>query len=207
VRHLQANAWGDVAFAAGYAVPIVSTATLWTAGAVAHDRVTLGAASAAIQAALVTLATTGALKLAVGRSYPLHGGDPSAPDRLDHPEYARDARPFQNGLGAWPSGHTSTTIAVAAALTAYAPEELWIPAIGYPLGLAIGAGMIDRDSHWASDVMAGALIGHAIGYSIGKSFRERVRSSASQPSTTVDLRLVPLADVPYGQGMALRGTW
>jgi membrane-associated phospholipid phosphatase len=201
VRYLQAQAWGDASFVAGYAVPATTAPTIWVVGLVTHDPVVAGAGSAAIQALAVTLATTGLLKLGTGRPYPLHGGDPHAQDRLDHPEYAREFRPFQNGLGAWPSGHTSSTISIAAALTAYAPDQPWIPAIGYPLGAAIGLGMIDRDSHWTSDVVAGALVGHAIGWSIGRNFRGRVRGELPRQTS---LEVVPL---PGARGLALSGQW
>jgi membrane-associated phospholipid phosphatase len=201
VRYLQAPAWGAASYVAGYAVPAATAPTIWIVGLVTRDPVIVGSGSAAIQALAVTLATTGLLKLGTGRPYPLHGGDPNAPDRLDHPEYARQFRPFQNGLGAWPSGHTSSTISIAAALTAYAPDQPWIPAVGYPLGVAIGFGMIDRDSHWTSDVIAGALIGHAIGWSIGRNFRRRVRGEL-QPDTSFEV--VPLPGVC---GLALYRQW
>jgi membrane-associated phospholipid phosphatase len=147
-------------------------------GLALRDKDTAAAGSAAVQALGITLVATSVLKLGVGRPYPLNGGDPNAPDRLDHPEYARQFRPFGSlwPLPAWPSGHTSATTAVAAALTAYYPERLWIPLVGYSIALAIGFGLIDGDRHWTSDVIAGALVGHAIGYSVGSAFRRRSRS-------------------------------
>src|SRR5947209_1976829 len=82
-----------------------------------------------------------------------NGGDPNDPRRLEHSEYARDWSPFGfGGRYAWPSGHTSSTISVAAALSAYYDDEPWVPFVTYPVALAIGIGMIDGDRHWASDV-------------------------------------------------------
>ncbi|HWL86259.1 MAG TPA: phosphatase PAP2 family protein [Polyangiaceae bacterium] len=177
-RHLASDAYGDTANLLGYAIPAVSAPLLWLAGIANGRRDIAGAGSAAIQALAITLATTGALKVITGRGYPAHGGDPSAPDRLEHPEYAHEFKPFQNGLAAWPSGHTASTISIVAALTAYLPESPWVPLIGYPLGLAIGVGMVDGDRHWASDVISGAVFGHVIGYSVGRNFRRRIRGSA-----------------------------
>jgi hypothetical protein len=70
------------------------------------------------------------------------------------------------------------------------------------VGLLIGFGLIDGDHHWASDVVAGALIGHAIGYSIGHAFRARVRRSGAP---AVRVTLVPLAGDLHG--LAAAGAW
>jgi membrane-associated phospholipid phosphatase len=112
-----------------------------------------------------------------------------------------DFHPFHNGIAAWPSGHAATTTTITAALTAYYPEHWWIPAIGYPLAAYLAVGMIDRNSHWASDAVAGMLLGQAVGYSIGRNFRRRVRGIAGTADTLV---VAPLSD---GAGLALSGTW
>lgn len=194
-RYIENRAWNETANIAGYVVPLLSAPTIWVAGLASRNHTITGAGSAALQAFVITLATTGALKFAVGRPFPLLDGEEDRPDR------AHTFSPFQNRLGAWPSGHTSGTIAIAAALTAYAPEQRWIPLVGYPLGLGIGLGMVDRGSHWASDLVAGALIGHAIGYSIGRNFRNRVRGDRTVPDR---FEVVPFSG---GAGIALSGRW
>ncbi len=195
-RHIEYSAWNETANIAGYVVPLLTAPTIWLAGIALDDHTLAGAGSAAIQAFVVTIATTGALKFVVGRPFPLSTGE------HDHPDHAETFEPAQNGIGSWPSGHTSGTIAIAAALTAYAPEEEWIPVIGYPLALGIGFGMVDRGSHWMSDLVGGALIGHAIGYSIGRNFRYRVRGE----DTPATLDVVPLR-LSGGAGVAFRGRW
>jgi membrane-associated phospholipid phosphatase len=206
-RNLDWPAYGDASLITGYILPTALAPTLYVVGLAAHDRMLTGAGSAALQALAVTVVATGVLKLAAGRAYPLNGGDPQAPDRLDHPGYATEFHPFQRldfpVLPSWPSGHTSACISVAASLTAYYPDQLWIPLIGYPVGLLIGFGLVDGDRHWASDVVAAALIGHAIGYSIGKSFRKRVVGSGA--AATAGIAIVPLAGELYGLGLA--GAW
>ena len=177
-NHLASPAYGDAAFYTGYILPAVAAPAIWVVGLAAGDDGATSAGSAAIQALAVTLATTGLLKWSTGRAYPTNGGDPAAPDRLDHPAFARTFTPFAGPLLAWPSGHTSATVSLVAALTAYAPERLVIPLVGYPLAAAIGFGMVVGDRHWTSDVLAGALIGQAIGWSIGANFRARARGQA-----------------------------
>jgi membrane-associated phospholipid phosphatase len=190
-HHLDNEMWSTTANVAGYVIPIAVAPTIWVVGLARKNRKLVGAGSAAVQAVLVTAATTAVLKFVSGRPYPAHDGDVGDPSR------AREFSPFQHGLGAWPSGHTGTTISIAAALTAYLPEERWVPLVGYPLALGIGFGMIDRDSHWVSDVVAGALIGHAIGYTIGRNFRRREDARR--------IEVVPLAGSVTG--VALSGRW
>lgn len=177
-RQIASPAWGDTAYYAGYIAPAVVAPGLYAIGLASRDRETTGAGAAALQALIVTLGVTGVLKVATGRPYPLHGGDPSAPDRLDHPEYAREFHPFRLKLldVSWPSGHTSASVSIAAALAAYYSDEPWVALAGYPLALGIGFGMVDGDRHWTSDVISGALIGHVIGWSVGRGFRESLAS-------------------------------
>jgi membrane-associated phospholipid phosphatase len=199
-RHLQAKALADTALYAGYILPIVVAPGIYVIGLAANDRVVTGAASAALQALAVTSATTVLLKWGIGRPFPTNGGDPNDPERLTHSEYARQLHPFNfKGDYAWPSGHVSSTISIAAALTGYYPDHLWIPLVGYPLALLIGAALVDGDRHWTSDLVAGALIGHAIGYSIGRNFRRMVREGKTADGSVLgSLTLRPLAGATYG---------
>jgi membrane-associated phospholipid phosphatase len=194
LRSMDWPVYGDAAVLTGYILPAALAPTLYLVGLAADHRDLTGAGSAALQALAVTVVATGVLKFAVGRTYPADRGDATAfyPfQRLDLPVFP-----------SWPSGHTSACISVAASLTAYYPDQIWIPLVGYPLGLAIGFGLIAGDHHWASDVVAGALIGQGIGYSIGKSFRARAQGTGR---TATDITLVPMAGGIYG--LALVGGW
>ncbi len=196
-RNLVVPGFGDTAFYAGYLLPAVVAPAVYLVSLAIRDPELAAAGSAAIQALAIELLATSMLKVGVGRPYPLNGGDPRAPDCLDHPEYAREFRPFSSlwPLPAWPSGHTSAATAVAAALTASYPRRPWIALVSYSVALAIGLGLISGDRHWTSDVVAGALIGHAIGYSVGSAFHRRARAASGDPFGSV--QLLPLV----GQGL------
>jgi membrane-associated phospholipid phosphatase len=202
-RHARVTGYGDSAMYSGYVLPFVVGPSIWVTGLLARDPELTGAGSATIQAAAVTAAVTGVLKWATGRPYPNHGNDPNAPDRLNHPEYAQEFafRPLSyNGVLAWPSGHTSTNVAMAAALTAYYPQQLWIPLVAYPTAIAIGLGMVNGDHHWASDVVAGGLIGQAIGYTIGTQFRKAARPGPDDAGPQILIIPAPGADAGLGVG-------
>jgi membrane-associated phospholipid phosphatase len=112
------------------------------------------------------------LKFGVGRQWPNGGRDPNAPDRLDHPERARDFAPFQRPYAAWPSGHTALMFAGAASFRAANPDLGLAAWLGYPLAVGVASGMWLGDHHWGSDIISGALLGEAIGSSVGQSFSE-----------------------------------
>jgi membrane-associated phospholipid phosphatase len=202
-KNVASAAWGNAAVLAGYVLPAVAAPIVWGAGLATDNCDALGAGSAAIQSLAMTFLATVLLEWSTGRPYPLHGGDPHAPDVLGHPEYAREFRPFNfKGDWAWPSGHTSAITSVVAALSGWNPDRIAIPLIGYPVAAAIGAGMIVGDHHWTSDVVAGALVGYAVGSSVGSSFRRR---ALGQSSETRDVHIVPLG---FGMiGGAVVGAW
>lgn len=189
-RHVDMRTGNDVANVCGYLVPGLVTPTIWVVGLATHDRTLAGAGSAVIESIIVTVTTMGAIKFATGRVWPV------SEDGIDH---SMEFHPFHHGIAAWPSGHTATTTTITAALTAYYPEHWWIPAVGYPLAAFLGVGMLDRNSHWASDAVAGMLLGQAVGFTIGRNFRRRVRGG-----TADSFVVTPLAE---GVGLTVSGTW
>ena len=178
-RETHLPAWGQVAYYSGYSLPVVFPLVLYGEAAIENESELWGAAAATTQAVGISLALTGVLKIATGRPFPTHGEDPNAPNRLEHPEYAHEFHPFGgfSGTWAWPSGHTVGAFTLAAVLTGYYPDQLWIPLTTYPIAVAIAAGMVSGEYHWASDAVAGALIGQTIGYTVGRAFRRRANDA------------------------------
>ncbi len=183
----------------GYVLPAVAP-LFFLAGFGAGHRGAARVGAAATQALALTLGATFALKALTGRPFPLNGGDPRAPDRLDHPEYARAFGPPSLRRVAWPSGHTAVGFSLASSLTGALPGRWWVPLAGYTVAAALGAGMLVGDHHWASDVVAGALLGQATGAAVGRSFAPG--SDLNAPSVT----LLSLPE-PGGLRVALVGAW
>lgn len=103
----------------------------------------------AFEAWLWTFVITTGAKAAYGRASPTGGAD---------------AHDFFEGGDIFPSGHTSRSFAIAAVLAdQHGPRAAWIV---YPVAALIGLATVQQDTHWASDVLAGAGLGLAIGKGI-----------------------------------------
>ena len=152
------------------------------------------------------------LKWLTDRAGPFPDGDP----HKQHTSWLRDSNdpkdfnfnPFDvHGGLRWPSGHTASNVAFVSALVAFYPDEVWLPAVGYPFTLAIGLGMIEGDYHWLSDVVAGALIGHVIGWVAGKQFRRAFDARRSECGATGKSGRLWLQVVPTSNGVAVAGAF
>ena len=199
-ERLGTRGFSDVTVTLGFVGPPAVGALLYGSGLLSGHRRLSGAGAAALQAMTVTFVTTVLLKGLTGRPFPNHGGDPTSPDRLLHPEWAREWRGPLLENSAWPSGHTSVAIALASALTSYYVDVPWIAMLAYPAASFIAFGMLSGAHHWASDVVAGGLIGHAIGSTIGRDFR-RMQDANVVHGPSVSL-------VPFGgAGLAIAGAF
>lgn len=119
------------------------------------------------------------LKATLGRSRPSQGAD------------GDELRPF-GGSQSFPSGHATEAFAVASVFAAR--SEGWVvPTIAYTLASAVGLARMHDREHFASDVVAGAVIGTVIGQSV-------VRKHPAEGRTA--WMLVPFA-TPHGAGIGL----
>jgi membrane-associated phospholipid phosphatase len=82
----------------------------------------------------------------------------------DQPGSTMDARYFFEGQGSFPSGHAARSFAIAAVMAnRYGKTGAWL---GYGVAGLVSLSMVQREIHWASDVVAGAGLGLAIGKGI-----------------------------------------
>ena len=103
------------------------------------------------------------IKLAVGRSRPWEN------------EGTHRFRPFSGNVS-FPSGHTTEAFALASVI-AESSENILVDVASYSLATMVGFVRIYHDAHFASDVLAGAIIGSATGISVVR-FNRKQRSSA-----------------------------
>jgi membrane-associated phospholipid phosphatase len=112
--------------------------------AVAQD----GLAASLIASGIVTPA----LKYVTGRSRPRENAG------------IANFNPF-SGASSFPSGHTTQAFAVASVISAHY-DQTWVQCSSYTVAGLVGAARSYHDAHFASDVLAGALIGTLVGQSV-----------------------------------------
>ncbi|MBI3723678.1 phosphatase PAP2 family protein [bacterium] len=132
-------------------------------GAARRERKVAGGGWAVLQALIVCGLLTLFFKYATGRPPPSRTG--SATDWELLAFTSRDLRVM------WPSGHTSSACAAAAALTAFFDGRRWVAVLAWTIAALVAASMILLTFHWLSDVVAGGLLGFPIGRSVGRTFR------------------------------------
>ena len=124
---------------------------------------------------------------------------------------ASDARAFQLGRGfgggayaSFPSGHTTTAFAAAAAVTSetsrWWPKSTWIVApVMYGGATSVGLSRMYHNKHWGSDVVMGALLGTFAGLKV-------VQYHHSHPNNRLDrwmLGKTRVAMLPTGEAVAI----
>ena len=129
-----------------------------TAAAVAQD----GLAASIIASGMITPA----IKFITGRARPRE----NAGIATFHPfslSYSSNS--------SFPSGHTTQAFAVASVIANHY-DETWVTYSSYTVASLVGVARSYHDAHFASDVLAGALIGTLVGKSVvahNKSLRSR----------------------------------
>jgi hypothetical protein len=98
----------------------------------------------------------------------------------------------RGGKGAsFPSGHATQAFAVASVVAAHY-DSPWVKVAAYGLAGLVGLSRMEQNAHYASDVLAGALIGIAVGNAVVRIHGdERFRISPAPPVN------------PESRGMAL----
>jgi membrane-associated phospholipid phosphatase len=104
-------------------------------------------------------------------------------------ESAYHFQPF-SGNDSLPSGHTAEAFALATVIAEHY-DSPWIRLASYGLASAVGYARLNKDAHWASDVVAGAAIGTFVGHVV-VHFNEHQRTLFLQPIVEPDMRGVQL---------------
>lgn len=123
---------------------------LYLVGGAAHHPEMHRAGLRALESLAISSVGTTALKIMVGRARP---GDGREEDTF---------HPFRLSSTSWsfPSGHTSAVFAVAGALSSeLGHDHPWVPFVAYPAATWVGVSRIVDGRHWATDVLAGAVVG------------------------------------------------
>lgn len=144
------------------------------------------------EAVLVGDVLTGMLKGLAGRARPFVTGDTNPADFSFGHGFTTDKRT------SFPSGHTTTAFAAAAAVTAetgrWWPRSTWVVGpLMYGGATMVGLSRMYHDKHWASDVALGAAIGTVSG-------QKTVQYLHARPRNWIDRVLLGAIVAPTANG-------
>lgn len=162
----------------GFGLPIALPALVFLFGKLGKNLRLVNTAFTLTQAGILGLGISSFYKVFTGRVPPEYIDSlfsPSLPDNM--------STVFQFGFGrggivyGWPSGHTMVAVAMIVSLLLLHPRNFWLwsAAMAYSVYIAVG---MSTNLHWASDIVAGALIGVVIGRAVGKSFQNRFSNAS-----------------------------
>ena len=145
-------------FGAQYAVGVVGG--FYLAGALGNDHALQVAEDSFAASLIASGLVTPAIKLVAGRSRP------RANVGIYH------FKPFSAANASFPSGHTTEAFALASVIASHY-EETWVTCASYSIAGLVGIARTYHDAHFASDVVAGAIIGTLVGKSVVSYNRDR----------------------------------
>lgn len=145
-----------------YGLPVL--AGFYAYGRFADDYNAQTTALDGFSASILSALVTSTIKGIVGRARPNSGLGPHhfAPLQSDY---------------SFPSGHATGAFAFASVIAAHY-DEPWVDATAYGIASLVGIARIQLNAHWASDVVAGALIGGLIGHHLVE-FNQKLRATHS----------------------------
>ncbi len=125
------------------------------------DETSLKVAEDSISATLIASGIiTGTIKYVAGRSRPR--------DNVGIGYF----KPFSNFNASFPSGHTTESFALASVIANHY-EETWVTCAAYTVAGLVGVARTYHDAHFASDVLAGAMIGTLTGKAVVRYNEQR----------------------------------
>jgi len=156
----------------GVVVPVILPFATYLVGLKLADAKVQILGFALLQSLALTTTIQAGIKMITGRA------EPYIDDVSWHTRGTRDedysgtfdwfSGEFRKG---WPSGHFANAIGAAAVIAEIYKDNLWLKVGAYSYAALMGL-CVSVNVHWASDIIAGGLIGYAIGKTVGRSFSQ-----------------------------------
>jgi membrane-associated phospholipid phosphatase len=173
----------------GYIVPAIAPVIPYVTGRFIKNEKLQITGLALTQSVLLTLVTQSILKTITGRKLP---GLVTKLDHTRNPQTNDFSGEFNwftmNPIGGWPSSHTANAFAAAAVIAEIYKDNFILKIAAYSYAVLMGFS-VTLDVHWASEAVAGALIGYAIGKTVGRDFNRLL--SNNKQENTVSLYCTP----------------
>jgi membrane-associated phospholipid phosphatase len=161
----------------GYGMDVA--ALLAIGGYFTNDERMLDAGVDALESSVLAAGVvTPVIKRVVGRARPIH-------DLGKH-----SFHPFSSAYESFPSGHATNAFAIYSAIATRYDDNRYVPAIAYTIATSVAIARVHDRVHFASDVLAGGMIGHAIARSVVANHRK-----------------ARVALIPTGQGLVADIRW
>ena len=153
--------------------PALLLGGLWAGGALGGNPTLAALGKDGVEASLFSVVLiTPLLKEAVGRARPDEGLGSTTFD------------PFSS-YQSFPSGEATQVFTIASVVAAHT-ENPWVEGVAWGVAGLVGLERVYLDRHWASDVVAGALIGAGVGHWVAS------RHLRPAPGSTVAWVVVPM---------------
>ena len=159
VRDAMSRHHGDNAFLIqierfGVQYAAVTVSAFYLAGSALNDEKAVSVAQDAFTASIIASGMiTPAIKLLAGRARPYQSND------------IYYFKPFSDPNASFPSGHTTEAFALASVIAEHY-DETWVTCASYGIATLVGIARSYHAAHYASDILAGAMIGTAVGKSV-----------------------------------------
>ncbi|MGE5621099.1 MAG: phosphatase PAP2 family protein [archaeon] len=172
--------------------PFAVGGSLYAYGKLNSDNQAVGASFAVLQSTALAFVYNSLLKAVTGRPHP------NWREEKDMEALSKQFRfGFLRGgiFWGWPSGHTSSTMAVVSALTSFYPDKTWLKIVGYGYTayMMFAVSSLNRGGmHWFSDAVAAAFMSYAIGSTVGKYYRSKFdNKTTGQAASAPSMQILP----------------
>jgi membrane-associated phospholipid phosphatase len=139
-----ASTWSNV----GLGAELGSSALMWGLGCRAHSNGVSRAGFATLSAMGAAATVDLAFKLSFNRQFPFTHNSTGE---------------FWEGGRSFPSGHSATSFAFAAAIAHYYPHNRWVKWGAYALATGVTLSRYPAKKHYLSDILMGATVGYVTG--------------------------------------------
>jgi membrane-associated phospholipid phosphatase len=171
----------------GWVAPIAAPFAFYLTGLFKHDEKLQVTGLALVQSMALANGVHALLKLSTGRTEPYIINQYHHERIATSKDFSGDFDWFKMVLlDGWPSGHTISAFATAATIAQIYSDSPLIKLAAFTYATLIGLG-VSLNVHWASDVLAGALMGYAIGTTVGRSFSQLLKPEAQNNRVTFSM--------------------